>query len=121
MFMSEAFLHRVFPAMRSAFPSEWVAMIEVAQSMDVDIYVPGHGFVDHPSVLEAELAVYQGAIRVVIEEAERMRGEGLGMEEAQAQAFFGDMETWSLRESQGSRAIQQVYAELDGDLPGADR
>ena len=121
MFMSEAYLHRVFPAMRSAYPSEWVEMIEAAQAMDVDVYVPGHGFVDDPSVLEEELEIFQGAIRTVIAEARRLHEEGYSMEDAQAQALFGELETWSLRSSQGDRAIQQVYAELDGELGGTDR
>lgn len=121
MFMSEAYLHRVFPAMRTAFPSEWVDMIEAAQAMDVDIYVPGHGFVDHPSILEEELEVFQGAIRTVIAEARRWHEEGYDLQDAQASALFGDLETWSLRESQGDRALQQVYAEIDGALPAAAR
>ena len=121
LFMSEAYLHRVFPAMRSAFPTEWVAMIERAQAMDVDIYVPGHGFVDSPEILEDELEVYRRAVVQVIEEGERLHAQGLTLEEAQEQASFGDLETWSLRSSQGPVAIRQVYAELNGELPGGDR
>ena len=121
LFMSEAYLHRVFPAMRSAFPSEWVAMIERAQAMDVDTYVPGHGFVDSPQILEEELEVYRQALVQVIEEAERLHEQGLSLEEAQEQASFGDLETWSLRSSQGPVAIRQVYAELNGELPGGER
>jgi cyclase len=121
MFMSEAYLHRVFPAMRTAYPSEWVDMIETAQIMDVDIYVPGHGFVDHPSVLADELEVFQGAIRLVIQQAEMLYEEGLSLADAQNQAQFGDLEGWSLRLSQGDRALQQIYAELDGELPGGNQ
>ena len=120
MFMSEAYLHRIFPAMRSAFPSEWVDMIEAAQAMDVAIYVPGHGFVDHPSVLEEELEVFQGAIRTVIAEAHRWHEEGFDLQDATAGATFGALETWSLRESQGDRALQQVFAEIEGNLPGTN-
>ena len=120
MFMSEAYLHRIFPAMRSAFPSEWVDMIEAAQEMDVDIYVPGHGFVDHPSVLAEELEVFQGAIRTVIAEAHRWHEEGFDLQDATAGATFGALETWSLRESQGDRALQQVFAEIEGNLPGTN-
>ncbi len=116
MFMSEAYLHRVFPAMRTAYPSEWVEMIEAAQAMDVDTYVPGHGFVDHATILEDELEIFQGAIRTVILEATRWHEDGYDLQDAQAQAMFGDLESWSLRSSQGSRALQQVYAELDGEL-----
>lgn len=120
MFMSEAYLHRIFPAMRSAFPSEWIDMIEAAQAMDVDMYVPGHGFVDHPSVLDEELEVFQGAIRTVIAEAHRWHEEGFDLQDAIAGATFGPLETWSLRESQGDRALQQVFAEIEGNLPGAN-
>ncbi|MEM7418073.1 MAG: MBL fold metallo-hydrolase, partial [Gemmatimonadota bacterium] len=79
LFMSEAYLHRIFPAMRTAFPSEWVDMIEAAQAMDVDVYVPGHGFVDHPSILDDELELFQGAIRAVIAEARLMHEEGFDL------------------------------------------
>jgi len=119
LFMSETYLHRIFPAMRSAYPSEWVEMIEAAQAMDVETYVPGHGFVDHPSILAEELELFQGAIRLVIDQARQLHEEGYGVEDAQQQAFFGELEEWSLRESQGDRAIAQVYAEIDGTLPEA--
>jgi glyoxylase-like metal-dependent hydrolase (beta-lactamase superfamily II) len=118
MFMSEAYLHRVFPAMRTAYPSQWVDMIEAAQAMDVDVYVPGHGFVDRPSILEEELQLFHDAIELVIAEATTHHEAGLDLAQAQERARFGDLDTWSLRSSQGPRAIQQVYAELNGELPG---
>ncbi|NNM34490.1 MAG: MBL fold metallo-hydrolase, partial [Gemmatimonadetes bacterium] len=102
LFMSEAYLHRVFPAMRSAYPTEWVAMLERAQAMDVDTYVPGHGFVDASPVLEAELEVYRQAVEQVVAEATRLHGMGLTLEEALEQVDFGVLETWSLRDSQGA-------------------
>ena len=117
LFMSEAYLNRVFPAMRTAYPSEWVRMIERAQEMDVETYVPGHGFVESAQVLEEELETFRRAIETVIAEATRLHGLGLSLEEAQAQADFGDLEGWSLRASQGPRAIEQVYRELNGELP----
>ena len=117
LFMSEAYLHRVFPAMRTAYPGEWVAMIERAQAMDAGTYVPGHGFVDSPAVLREELEVFRQAVVQVIEESRRLHGQGLSLEEAQASADFGELGDWWLSESQASRAIQQVYAELDGLLP----
>lgn len=117
LFMSEAYLNRIFPAMRSAYPSEWAAMLREAEAMDVDTYVPGHGFVDASPVLEAELEVYREAVEQVIAEATRLHGMGLPLEEAAEQADFGVLETWSLRDSQGARAIEQVYRELNGELP----
>lgn len=117
LFMSEAYLHRVFPAMRSAFPSEWIAMIEAAQAMDVEVYVPGHGFVDSPAMLKAELEVFRRAVAQVVGEATRLHAAGLTLEEAVTRADFGELETWSLRSSQAPRAIGRVYMELDGQLP----
>ena len=46
LFLSEAYLDRIFPAMRSAYPSEWVQTLKRAESIDAVWSVPGHGFVD---------------------------------------------------------------------------
>ena len=117
LFMSEAYLNRIFPAMRSAYPSEWVQMIERAQAMDVDIYVPGHGFVESEAILEEELETFRLAVRQVIAEATRLHRLGLSPDEALSQADFGELETWSLYESQAPIAIRKVYEEIEGDLP----
>ena len=116
LFFSEAFLHRIFPAMRSAYPSEWVAMLRRAQELGARWNVPGHGFVDDADVLAEELEVYIGAVEAVIAEATRLHHAGLSAEEAAEAADFGELESWSLRSSQGSRAILQVYRELNGEL-----
>jgi glyoxylase-like metal-dependent hydrolase (beta-lactamase superfamily II) len=117
LFMSEAYLNRVFPAMRSAFPSEWVGVIERAKSMDVDVYVPGHGFVESPGVLEEELETYRQAMLQVIAEARRLHAAGRTADQASEEARFGSLDEWTLRSSQAATAIRRVYAELDGELP----
>jgi hypothetical protein len=114
--MSEAYLNRIFPAMRSAYPTEWVAMIEKAQAMDVDVYVPGHGFVESPAILEEELETFRRAVLAVISEVKRLHGLGLSPEEALSQADFGELEAWSLYQSQAPIAIRKVYEELEGKL-----
>ncbi len=117
LFMSEAYLHRVFPAMRSAYPSEWVRTIERAQALDVATYVPGHGFVDPPDRLKEELELFRRALVTVIDEGRRLHAANVPIDEAITQARFGDLETWSLRSSQAATAIRRVYAELNGELP----
>ncbi len=117
LFMSEAYLNRIFPAMRSAYPTEWVEMIEASQALDVETYVPGHGFVDPPGVLREELETYRQAMVQVIDEAKRLHALGLTADEAAEQAQFGDLETWSLRDSQGGTAIRRIYLELNDELP----
>ena len=49
--MSEACLHRVFPPCARPIPAKWVAMIEAAQAMEIDVDIPGHDFVDLPRLL----------------------------------------------------------------------
>lgn len=116
LFMSEAYLHRVFPAMRSAYPTEWVRTIERAQGMDVVTFVPGHGFVDPADRLKEELEVFRKALVTVITEGRRLHAAGVPIDEAVAQARFGDLETWSLKQSQAATAIRRLYVELNGQL-----
>lgn len=116
LFMSEAYLNRIFPAMRSAYPSEWVATIAKAQVMDVTTFVPGHGFVESPSVLKEELETARRALIQVIAEAKRLHAAAVPVDEAVKQARFGDLETWTIRSSQAATAIRRVYLELDGKL-----
>ncbi len=118
LFMSETYLKHIFPAMRSAYPSEWVAMLDRALEMDVNVYVPGHGVMESPEILEAGLVSFRDAVQRVVEGAARFHGDGLSAEEAAAAASFGAIEEWSLRDSQKPRAIQRVYMELNGELPG---
>ena len=117
LFMSEAYLNRIFPAMRSAFPSEWVKVIERAQAMKVDVYVPGHGFVESPAILKEELETFRRALQQVIAEGRRLHAAKLDADGAIAKAKFGDLETWTLRQSQGAIAIRRVYLEIEGKLP----
>ena len=72
LFMSEAYLNRVFPAMRSAYPAEWIATIDKALALPVDRFVPGHGFIEAPKASREELVAFQGALRAVIAETRRL-------------------------------------------------
>ena len=116
LFMSEAYLNRVFPAMRSAYPSEWVKMIDRALAMDVTIYVPGHGFVEEAKASREELIEYQRALKYVIGEVQRLHKLGLTPEEARKQANWGPYNDWILRDSQDVIAIRKVYEEIEGKL-----
>lgn len=116
LFMSEAYLNRVFPAMRSAYPSEWVAMIDRALAMDIETYVPGHGFVEQATASREELVEYQKALKYVIAEARRLHARGLSIEEARKQADWGPYKAWYLSDSQDLVALRKVYEEIDGKL-----
>src|SRR5687768_10301673 len=74
LFMSEAYLNRVFPAMRSAYPDDWVRMIDRALAMDITRYVPGHGFIEEPAASREELIAFRQALISVTAEAKRLHG-----------------------------------------------
>jgi glyoxylase-like metal-dependent hydrolase (beta-lactamase superfamily II) len=116
LFMSEAYLNRVFPAMRSAYPSDWVKMIDRALAMDVEIYVPGHGFVEKAKASREELVEYQKALKYVIAEVRRLHKLGLSPDDARKQANWGPYKEWMLADTQDAVAIRKVYEEIAGKL-----
>lgn len=116
LFMSEVYLNRVFPAMRSAYPTEWVGVIDTALTMDVDRFVPGHGFIEEPKASREELVEYQRAMRAVIAEVNRLHKLGLSAEDAAKQANWGPYQEWFLVEQQGPIAVRRIYEEVEGKL-----
>jgi len=116
LFLSEIFLNRVFPAMRSAYPSEWLKALERAEAMKADVYIAGHGFTETGPVSKEELREYHKAVEAVIAEATRLHRAGVPVDEAIKQANFGAYSSWTLSKSQGPIAIRKVYEELDGRL-----
>lgn len=121
LFLGEVYLRGIFPAMRSAYPSEWVSVIEQAQAMDVSWFVPGHGFIDEMPVMRADLEEARLALVAVIAEAKRLHAAGLPCPSAQdcpaaAQANWGPYAKWGMSDSQAPFAITKVYQELEGKL-----
>lgn len=116
LFMSEAYLNRVFPAMRSAYPSEWVSTIDRALAMDVDRFVPGHGFIESPDVSREELVHFRDAVRDVHAIVAKLHARGLTADQAIANADWGTYGSWFLAEQQGPIAVRRIYLELDGRL-----
>lgn len=117
LFMSEAYLNRVFPAMRSAYPSEWVKTINAALALkNVDWYIPGHGFIEDRKVSREELVTFRDATVSVINEVKRLKAAGLSLDDAVKQAKWGPLSEWFLADQQGPIAVRRVWAELDGTL-----
>lgn len=117
LFMSEAYLNRVFPAMRSAYPDDWVRMIDRALAMDITRYVPGHGFIEEPAVSREELVAFRDAVKAVTAEAKRLHALGLSQEDAVKAANWGDYTAWFLADQQAPIAIRRVYDQLSGRIP----
>jgi glyoxylase-like metal-dependent hydrolase (beta-lactamase superfamily II) len=118
LFLSETFLNRVFPAMRSAFPREWLKALDRAEAMKADIYIAGHGFTEQGPVSREEIRAYHKAVEAVIAEATRLHRAGVPVEDAIKQANWGEYASWTLASSQGPIAVRRVYEELSGQLEG---
>jgi glyoxylase-like metal-dependent hydrolase (beta-lactamase superfamily II) len=116
VFLSETFLNRVFPAMRSAYPSEWLKALDVAEEIHADLYIPGHGFTENGPVSREELLAYHKVLQAVINEATRLYKAGVPIDETVKRADFGEYASWTLAKSQGPIAIRRVYQELGGAL-----
>ena len=114
LFLSEIYLNRVFPAMRSAYPSEWLKALDRAEAMQANIYIAGHGFTETGPVSKEEIRAYHKAMEAVIAEATRLYKAGVPVDQAIAQANWGEYSSWTLASSQGPIAIRKVYEELSG-------
>jgi glyoxylase-like metal-dependent hydrolase (beta-lactamase superfamily II) len=112
LFLSETFLNRVFPAMRSAYPSDWLAALDRAIAMRAAIYIPGHGFTESGPVSQEEIVAFRRALAAVIDEATRLFKAGVPVEEAVGRANWGEYAGWTLAASQGPIAIRKVYDTL---------
>ncbi|HEY2152363.1 MAG TPA: MBL fold metallo-hydrolase [Vicinamibacterales bacterium] len=116
LFLSEIYLNRVFPAMRSAYPSEWLKALNRAEAIDANIYIAGHGFTETGPVSREELHNYHHAMEAVIAEATRLYKAGLPLDQAIKEANWGEYASWTLASSQGPIAVRKVYEELSGKL-----
>ena len=117
LFTTEVYLNRLFSGYRSSYPSEWLEVMDRAEELDVDVYLPGHGFIDDAKILEEEWGEYKRHMAVVLAEVKRLHAAGLSVEDAIEQADFGDYASWSGAGSQGPGGIRRIYAELNGELP----
>ena len=102
--------------MRTAYPSDWLKALDRAEAMDVDLYIPGHGFTETGPVSKEELRAYHKALAAVIAEATRLHKAKVPVDDAIKQAKWGEYASWTLAASQGPIAVRRVYDELDGKL-----
>jgi glyoxylase-like metal-dependent hydrolase (beta-lactamase superfamily II) len=113
LFLSETYFHRLFPALRTGFPSEWIQAIKKAEMMDVRYYVPGHGYIDDPRTMKADLAENRKVLELIVSEARRLYKPGVVPAEAFKQANFGSFLSWEFSEAQALPAFERAWAEIE--------
>jgi glyoxylase-like metal-dependent hydrolase (beta-lactamase superfamily II) len=116
LWMSEVFSNRIFPSMANSRPSEWLDTLTRAERMDVSVFVPAHGFVDSPAILNEEERNFHAALARVIAEGRRLHDAKVPIERAVASADFGALTGWTRYSDNVAGAVARVYGELDGTL-----
>ncbi len=116
LFTSEVFSNHIFPSMRTAYPSEWIATLDKVGAIDAAMIVPGHGFVEDAATMKTEFAAFRRAMGSVVAEGIRLHQRGISVPDAVAQARWGEYGSWTSKDRNAPIAIQRVYDELDGKL-----
>ena len=116
LFLSDTYLHHIFPFPAGGFPTEWVEAARKAEQIDAAWYVPGHGFIDGAEAMKRDLATFRRALERVRSEGSRLYRSGVPVEDAAGHADFGEFTSWSLRDQLAPAALRRVYAALSGEL-----
>lgn len=123
MFMGELYYRDLFPSMITGYPSEWLATLKKAQSMDATWYIPGHGFAAGTAAeLKADLLESIGVLELIVSEGKRLHPTGAPCPSekdcpANTQAKWGPYVSLTEAAFQSPRALARMYAEIEGRLP----
>src|SRR3954471_11280951 len=107
LFMSEVFSNRIFPSMANSYPTEWIKTLQRAESMDVRVYVPAHGFVDSAAILNEEERNYRHALEQIIAEGTRLHAAGVPIDAAPASANFASFDNWTRSANNAAAALKR--------------
>jgi glyoxylase-like metal-dependent hydrolase (beta-lactamase superfamily II) len=114
MWMSEVFFNRLYPSVGggfTAFASEWIETIKKAEAMKAGLYVPNHGFLDPPQVLNEEIVNFRRALENVVSEAKRLYAAGVPLETAYRNVNLGEFQYWYRAANNMPDVVRKVYAE----------
>jgi glyoxylase-like metal-dependent hydrolase (beta-lactamase superfamily II) len=117
MWMSEVFFNRLYPSVGggfTAFPTEWIDTIKKAEAMKAGLYVPNHGFIDPPQVLNEEIGNFRRALENVVSEAKRLHAAKAPLEVAYRSVNLGEFQYWYRAANNMPDCVRKVYAEEEG-------
>jgi len=119
LFMSEVYFNRLYPSVggnRSGRPIEWLETMRKAEAMRARLYVPNHGFVDAPDVLNEEFVNFRRALENLVAEGRRLHAARVPLETAFRTINLGEFQYWYRAANNLPDALRQLYLELDGTL-----
>jgi glyoxylase-like metal-dependent hydrolase (beta-lactamase superfamily II) len=119
LWMSEVFFNRIYPSVggnRSGRPIEWLETVKKAEALNARMYVPNHGFIDSPEVLNEEFVNFRRALENLVSEGRRLHDARVPLETAYRTINLGEFQYWYRAANNMPDAVRQIYAELDGQL-----
>jgi glyoxylase-like metal-dependent hydrolase (beta-lactamase superfamily II) len=116
LYMSEAYFNRLFPSTYSSYPAEWVGVLRKAEAMHARIYVPAHGFIDSPQVLDEELVNFRTCLERLDSEGKRLHDAKVPLENAARNTRLGSCAYWTRAAYNLQDGLKRVYMEADGQL-----
>jgi|SRR5688572_4673587 glyoxylase-like metal-dependent hydrolase (beta-lactamase superfamily II) len=120
LWMSETFFNRIYPSVggnRSGRPIEWLETVRKARAMKAGLYVPNHGFIDSPAVLNEEMDNFVRVMENLVSESRRLHAAKVTVENAPRLINLGEFQYWYRAANNLPDAIRQTYLEIEGKLP----
>ena len=120
LWMSEIFFNRIYPSVggnRSGRPIEWLEAVRKAKAMKAGLYVPNHGFIDSPTVLNEEMDNFVRVMENLVSESRRLHAAKVSIENAPRLINLGEFQYWYRAANNLPDAIRQTYLEIEGKLP----
>ena len=119
LWMSEVFFNRLYPSVggnRSGRPIEWLETLKKAKAMNAGLYVPNHGFIDSPKVLNEEFDNFIRALDNLVTETRRLHAARTPVESVPRLINLGEFQYWYRAANNLPDAVRNIYGELDGTL-----
>ncbi len=119
LWASETWFNRLYPSVggqMTAVPTEWLAVLQRIDAMNVGLNLPNHGFIDTPEILAEEFRNFMRALENLIEEGRAMYERGISAQRAPRLMNLGEFAYWYRAPNNLPDAVLQLYRELDGEL-----
>ena len=121
LWMSETFFNRIYPSVggNRSGASDRVAGDgpKKAKAMKAGLYVPNHGFIDSPAVLNEEMDNFVRVMENLVSESRRLHAAKVSVENAPRLINLGEFQYRYRAANNLPDAIRQTYLEIEGKLP----
>ncbi len=118
VFMGETYYFNEFPYISQGYSAEWMRVLEDAEKLEADIFVPGHGFLPRDlGKTRAGLRDHWQILKDVRDAVKRQIERGASEEEALAAIHLPQFKKFKGYQRAFEIAVRRIYRELTVGLP----